>query len=120
MWDLVKSGVELFTGASGAVASVAGDALGYMSNTFGGGGGGILGLGAQIFGGADDNPWGMLNSPVLGHVAAAVGTELMKPTAEDRIKEQMKLLEAQEEARRKRIRRNYGLDPDAPAPQRSY
>lgn len=118
MWDYIKAGVDFFTGSVGAAASLGSDAVGYMASTFGGAAGGVLGLGAQIFGGSDDDPWGMLNSPVLGHMATAVGTELMKPTAEDRIEEQMKLLRAQEEERRRQVRINYGLDPDPPAPVR--
>lgn len=68
---------------------------------------GVLGLGSKILGWADDNP------VIVGHVAGAVGAELLKPTSEERAEEARRLIAAQEDERRKRIRANYGL-PETP------
>lgn len=61
----------------------AGDLLGGVAGKVGGlwggpGAGGLLGLAAKIFGGSDDDPWGILDSPVFGHVVGAVGAELLR------------------------------------------
>lgn len=70
---------------------------------------GVLDIGARILGWADDNPI------LVGHVAGAVGAELLKPTSEERAEEARRLIQAQEEERQKRIRSNYGLPPTPPA-----
>ena len=68
---------------------------------------GVFDLGKKILGWADDN------SLIVGNVAGAIGAELMKPTSEERAEEARRLIEAQEDARRKRIRENYGLPTTA-------
>lgn len=117
--DLFEAGADLIGGAAKGIGGLlgGGGSSFALGNIFGGPGqGGMIGLGAQIFGGTDDDPWGVLDSPVFGHVAGAVGAELLKPTAKDRIEEQRGIIRAQEEERARQIRRNYGLDPN-PAPR---
>lgn len=74
---------------------------------------GVLDIGSRILGWAEDNPL------IVGNVAGAVGVELMKPTAEDRAEEARRLMQVQEDERRKRIRSSYGL-PETPAATSRY
>ena len=62
-----------------------------------------LSLGSKIFGGNDDDPWGILGSPLAGNVIGAVGMELLKPDADDRLKER----EAELRMERDLVRENY-------------
>lgn len=79
----------------------------FLGGSGGGLFGGVLSLGSKILGWAEDNPI------VVGHVAGAIGGELMRPTSEERAEEARRLIAAQEDERRKRIRANYGL-PETP------
>lgn len=114
--DLFEAGADLIGGLAKGAVDVAGGLFGggsggggLFSSIFGGEGGrGILGLGMDIFGGSDgDASMGLFNSPVMGHVLGAVGTELMRG---DPVKEHARMYAAQREAERKAIRANYGLD----------
>ena len=97
----------------GFISSLIGGAsalLGGIGNMWGGPGesGTVLGLAAQIFGGTDDDPWGLLDSPVFGHVVGAVGTEFLRPdppTAADIAEERRRIAEEE----RRSVRANYGL-----------
>ena len=62
------------------------DLLGGGGSGGSGGGSGLFGLASKIFGGSDDDPWGMLGSPIFGSVIGAVGMELMREDPADAIK----------------------------------
>lgn len=105
--DLFSAGADLIGGVVGGIGDLAGGLFGGGEN-----GGGIFGLGLDIFGGG-----GLFDSPVAGHILGAVGTQLMQPTAEERAEEAAAIIKAQREEEQKAIRANYGLPatPAAPA-----
>lgn len=104
--DLFSAGADLIGGVVGGIGDVVG-------GLFGGGesGGGIFGLGLDIFGGGGDS---IFDSPVIGHMIGAVGQQLMAPTAEERAEEAAAIIRAQREAEQEAIRANYGLPAEAP------
>ena len=84
------------------------DLLGGVGQLWGGPqAGGLLGLGAKIFGGTEDDPWGLLDSPVFGHIVGAVGVELLRDDPKDIAQAQKDLILAREEAEARRIQSNY-------------
>ena len=66
--DLVSGAADLFSSGADKLGSLWGGPQE----------GGVLGLAANIFGGSADDPWGVLDSPVFGHIIGAVGTELLR------------------------------------------
>lgn len=106
--DLFKAGANLIGGAGKAIGSFFGAAGGAGAM----GGGGLMNVAMNIFGGSKDDPWGVLDSPVTGHVLASVGQELLRP---DPVEERLRLERGLEADRRKRIRGNYGLPAEPTA-----
>lgn len=111
--DLFNAGAKLLGGAGNLIGGIVGAGAGAGMGGAAGGAS-LLNVAMNIFGGSNDDPWGVLKSPVAGHVLGAVGQELLRG---DPVEERARLERKLEEDRRKRIRGNYGL-PAQPTAQK--
>ena len=98
--DLFNAGAKLIGGAGKVIGGIFGGA----GTAGAAGGGSLMNVAMNIFGGTKDDPWGVFDSPVTGHVLSAVGQELMRG---DPLEERLKLERRLDEDRRQRIRGNY-------------